>query len=154
MGLFWKRKEPDIISIFNAPEPAEVKLEPAGPETSETDVQANFYQRFKRAVSSTRENLVEKIENVVKGKKEIDAQTLDELEEILIGSDIGVATTMEIIEKVRKQVDRASIKDVDELKRQIRQELEDILEASKTKSGGVASETSVADTIKPYVIMV
>jgi len=161
MGLFWKRKEPDIISIFNAPEPAEVKPEPIPtksetrpPAAAETDVQANFYQRFKRAVSSTRENLVEKIENVVKGKKEIDAHTLDELEEILIGSDIGVATTMEIIEKVRKQVDRASIKDVDELKRQIRQELEEILAMSAAKSGGVASETSVADSIKPYVVMV
>ena len=160
MGLFWKRKEPDIISIFNAPEPAEIKPEPVEiksesiPGTTETEVQTNFYQRFKRAVSSTRENLVEKIENVVKGKKEIDAHTLDELEEILIGSDIGVATTMEIIEKVRKQVDRASIKDVDELKRQIRQELEDILEASRSKSGGVASENAVSDSIKPYVVMV
>src|SRR5581483_4996056 len=158
MGLFWKRKEPDIISIFNAPEPApEVKPEPKPEPTTvveEQDIEAGFYQRFKRAVSSTRENLAERIGDVVKGKKVIDAQTLDELEEILIGADIGVTTVMEVIEKVRKQVDRSAIHDIDELKRNIKQERLNILQVSVQKSGAVASETTVPDNIKPYVMMV
>ena len=70
---------------------------------------------------TTRDTLASRIEDVVKGKKEIDAATLDELEEALISADIGVQTTTEIIEDVRRQVNRQMLKDVDELKRVIKQ---------------------------------
>jgi fused signal recognition particle receptor len=97
--------------------------------------------------------LVERIEDVVKGKKEIDAATLDELEEALIGADIGVQTTMEIIGDVRRQVNRQTLKEVDELKRVIKRHLVDILERAE-QARGVASETAVAADIRPYVMMV
>jgi fused signal recognition particle receptor len=62
----------------------------------------NFLARFRKAVSATRENIASRIEDVVKGKKQIDETTLEELEEALIGADIGVQTTMAIIEDVRR----------------------------------------------------
>jgi fused signal recognition particle receptor len=104
-------------------------------------------------VSATRENIASRIENVVKGKKQIDATTLDELEEALIGADIGVQTTVSIIEEVRKQVDRQALKDLDELKRTIKQHLLDILKTAE-QSRGVATETAVPEDVRPYVLMV
>lgn len=126
---------------------------PQSAPQSEDDERQGFFARFKTAVAKTRENLTERIEDVFKGKKQIDADTLDELEEILIGADIGVQTTMMIIEDVRKQVDRQTLKEVDELKRVIKQHLIDILDKA-TRSRGIASETSIPDDVQPYVMMV
>ncbi|MGH9800349.1 MAG: signal recognition particle-docking protein FtsY, partial [Blastocatellia bacterium] len=112
-----------------------------------------FLKRFRKAISSTRENIASRLEDAVKGKKEIDANTLEELEEALIGADIGVQTTMEIIENVRKQVDRQVLKDTDELKRTIKQHLLDILEKAEHVRG-VASELAVPDDVRPYVMMI
>jgi fused signal recognition particle receptor len=128
-------------AVVPAPEP-DLEVEDAG-----------FFKRFRKAVSATRENLVTRIEDVVKGKKEIDAATLDDLEEILIGADIGVQTTMEILDDVRQKVARKALNDVDELKRVIKQHLLDILEKA-AHARGVASETSVAADVRPYVLMV
>lgn len=113
----------------------------------------NFLARFRKAVSATRENIASRIEDVVKGKKQIDETTLEELEEVLIGADIGVQTTMAIIEDVRRQVNRQTLKDVDELKRVIKQHLLDILEKAE-KARGVNSEAAVAEDVRPYVMMV
>jgi len=117
------------------------------------DEEEGFLKRFRKAVSATRENIASRIEDAVKGKKKIDAVTLEELEEALIGADIGIQTTLEIIEDVRKQVDRQSLTDVDELKRVIKQHLLDILEKAE-RARGVASETSIADDVRPYVMMI
>ena len=153
---FWKRKSGgDFISLnLNAPpEPEPVEVDQPAPPTAEPAEDPSFVNRFRRAVAATRENLVTRIEDVVKGKKEIDAATLDELEEALIGADIGVQTTTEIIGDVRQQVNRQSLRDVDELKRVIKQHLIDILERAE-QARGVASETAVAADVRPYVVMV
>ncbi len=125
---------------------------PAAPVPAPVE-EANFLARFRKAVSATRENIASRIEDVVKGKKQIDATTLDELEEALIGADIGVQTTISIIEEVRKQVDRQALKDLDELKRTIKQHLLDILQEAE-RSRGISSETAVPDDVRPYVLMV
>lgn len=132
--------------------PAPTLPPPAAP-MSEEDERKGFFARFKTAVAKTRENLTERIEDVFKGKKEIDADTLDQLEEILIGADIGVQTTMSIIEDVRKQVNRQTLKEVDELKGVIKQHLVDIL-SKAAHSRGIASETAIPDDVQPYVMMV
>lgn len=124
----------------------------APPEPQESD-EEGFLKRFRKAVSATRENIAARLEDVVKGKKQIDAETLEELEEALIRADIGVQTTMSIIEDVRQQVDRQSLKDADELKRVIKQHLLDILE-NAARAHGVNSETYVPDDVRPYVMMV
>lgn len=137
--------------VAEAPKPVQ-PLQPIEPPAEDVS-EDGFMKRFRKAITSTRENIATRIEDAVKGKKVIDAGTLDELEEALIGADIGVQTTLEIIENVRKQVDRQSLKDVDELKRTIKQQLLDILENAE-RSRGVASETSVPDNVRPYVMMI
>ena len=108
--------------------------------------------RFQRAIGKTRESLSEKIDTVFQGRKVIDAELLDELEEALIAADIGVQTTTDILEKVRRGVTRKEIGDVDALKAAIKNELLSILRASERE--GVASETSVPEDVTPYVMMI
>jgi fused signal recognition particle receptor len=90
----------------------------------------SFIERMKEAVSRTRENLAERIEDVVSIGKEIDRSTLDDLEATLIGADLGTITTQEVLAKLREKADRKQIKDVDELKRLLKEELLAILSSS------------------------
>src|SRR5882757_9047734 len=90
----------------------------------------SFLDRMKDAVSRTRENLTERIEDVVAIGKEIDRSTLDDLEATLIGADLGTTTTHEVLEKLRDKADRKQIKDVSELKRLLKEELFVILTAT------------------------
>src|SRR6202049_2679515 len=90
----------------------------------------SFIERMKEAVSRTRENLAERIEEVVSIGKEIDRSTLDDLKTTLIGADLGTTTTHEVLEKLRDKADRKQIKDVNELKRLLKEELLAILTAT------------------------
>jgi len=86
-----------------------------------------LFDRMKQAVTRTRENLSDRIEEVVSFNKEIDQATLDDLEATLIGADLGNATTHQVLEKLREKADRKQIKDVSELKRLLKEELLAIL---------------------------
>ncbi|HEY6182347.1 MAG TPA: signal recognition particle-docking protein FtsY [Terriglobales bacterium] len=86
-----------------------------------------FFDRMKEAVTRTRENLAARIEDVVSIGKEIDRNTLDDLEAILIGADLGTVTTQQVLTSLREKADRKQIKDVDELKRLLKEELLAIL---------------------------
>jgi len=107
----------------------------------------SLIERMKEAVSRTRENLAERIEEVVSIGKEIDRSTLDDLEATLIGADLGTTTTHEVLEKLRDKADRKQIKDVNELKRLLKEELLAIL-----TSTGSPPVTKVDGT--PEVILV
>ncbi|HEX2598953.1 MAG TPA: signal recognition particle receptor subunit alpha, partial [Terriglobales bacterium] len=93
-----------------------------------TEKKPSFLERMKEAVTRTRENLSERIEEVVAFSKEIDRSTLDDLEATLIGADLGATTTHEVLQKLREKADRKQIKNVDELKRLLKEELLAILE--------------------------
>jgi fused signal recognition particle receptor len=115
-------------------------------------LEQTYAVRFQRAVEKTRESLSERIDTVFQGRKVIDAELLDELEEALIAADIGVETTLDILEKVRRGVTRKEINDIDALKASIKDQLLTILRASERE--GVASEESVPETVAPYVMMI
>jgi fused signal recognition particle receptor len=95
-----------------------------------SEKQDGFFSKLKAAVASTKNNLVAKIEDAVKGKKVIDAELLDDLEAVLIGADIGAQTTSEILEKIRGQVGRKQIDDPEQLRTLIKRELRQIIEAA------------------------
>jgi fused signal recognition particle receptor len=111
-----------------------------------------YSARFARAISATRESLSERIDTVFQGRKVIDAALLDELEEALIAADIGVPTTLHILDTVRRGISRKEISDIEALKAAIKNELLSILRESEQK--GIASEESVPEDVVPYVIMV
>ena len=87
-------------------------------------------EKLKSGVQKTREGLVSRIEEVVSGKKKIDADLLEELEYTLISADIGVKTTQEILDRIRERVDRSMVNDSSELKGLIREYLYEVLQAN------------------------
>jgi len=93
---------------------------------------AGLFDRLKEAVSRTRENLSERIDEAVAFSKEIDRNTLDDLEATLLGADLGSATTHEVLEKLRERADRKQIKNVEELKSLLKAELLRILTRANT----------------------
>jgi fused signal recognition particle receptor len=121
-------------------------------QAQEAALEQEFSARFRRAVSATRESLAGRLDTVFQGLKQIDENLLDELEEALIAADVGVATTQHILETVRRGVARKQINDLDALKQAIKDELLKILRHSENQ--GVASETSVAANVSPYVMMI
>jgi fused signal recognition particle receptor len=88
-------------------------------------------EKLKAGVEKTRAGLVSKLEDALAGRKEIDADLLDELEYTLIGADIGVRTTEEILERIRQRVARNMVGDAAELKGLIREYLLEVLQASE-----------------------
>jgi fused signal recognition particle receptor len=88
-------------------------------------------ERLKAGIQKTRAGLMEKIEDAVSGRKEIDADVLEELEYALITADIGSKTTAEILERIRQQVERHQVGDIVELKSLIREHLLEILQATE-----------------------
>jgi fused signal recognition particle receptor len=92
-----------------------------------------LFDRMKEAVTRTRENLSQRIEEVVSIGKEIDRATLDDLEATLIGADLGNTTTHEVLGKLREKADRKQIRNADELKRLLKEELLSILNAANTR---------------------
>ena len=96
---------------------------------SSSGQEPNLLDRLKAGIQKTRAGLVGKVEDLVSGKKQIDADLLDELEYTLISADIGVATSTEILERIRQRVDRKLIGDSSELKGLIREHLLEILQS-------------------------
>jgi fused signal recognition particle receptor len=121
-------------------------------QAREAALEQEFSARFRRAVSATRDSLSDRLDSVFAAGKKIDAELLDELEEVLIAADIGVPTTMHVLETVRRGISRKEIDDIEKLKQAIKSELLSILRASAAQ--GVASETTVPDNIAPYVMMI
>ena len=121
-------------------------------QAREAALEQEFSARFRRAVSATRESLSQRIDSVFAGAKRIDAELLDELEEALIAADIGVPTTMHVLDTVRRGISRKEIDDIEKLKEAIKSELLSILQGAEEH--GVASETSVPENISPYVMMI
>jgi fused signal recognition particle receptor len=98
----------------------------------------SLLDRLKQGIEKTRAGLVNKIEDVVHGKKQIDADLLDELEYALITADVGVRTATEVLETIRQRVDRHLVSDAGELRALIRQHLLEVLQAADRPEARVA----------------
>ena len=100
-------------------------------------------EKLKSGVQKTRDGLVSRIEDVISGRKEIDADLLDELEYTLISADIGVTTTQEILDRIRERVDRKLVGDSSELRGLIREFLLEVLQSSDRPLGYVDQPPAV-----------
>lgn len=87
-----------------------------------------FFDKLKNGLGKTRNNLNEKINNVFSSFRKVDEELLEELEEILIMSDIGVDTSVEIISKLRERIKREKISDEDGVKQALKEEMQKILD--------------------------
>jgi fused signal recognition particle receptor len=149
MAFFWRRKKDEdkfstsVLGLDKSIE--ELKAQ-------EEAVEKEFGVRFYQAIEKTRDSINNKLDTIFESRKQIDEGFLDELEEALISTDIGVATTMQILEAIRKGVSRQEINDLEVLKATMKRELLNILHHSEER--GVADERSVPLDVKPYVLMV
>ncbi len=91
----------------------------------------NLLDRLKAGIQKTRSGLVDRIEDVLSGKKEIDADLLEELEYTLITADLGVRTVDEILTDIQQRVDRSRTSDASEIKNLIREHLLEVLRGSE-----------------------
>jgi fused signal recognition particle receptor len=107
------------------------------------------FTRLKDGLAKTREGIVGKVARLVTTKATIDDATLERVEEILIGADVGVATSMAIIEAIRKRVKEERYADATELNRLLRDEIQ--MQFSGEARNGEAFELPSS---KPYVVMV
>jgi fused signal recognition particle receptor len=92
----------------------------------------NLLDRLKAGIQKTRSGLVDRLEDVLAGRREIDADLLEELEYTLITADLGVRTVEDILERIRQRVDRKLVGDAGEIRNLIREHLLEILRASET----------------------
>src|SRR5262249_2636968 len=103
----------------------------------------SLLERLKTGVAKTRAGLVSRLEDALAGRKEIDADLLDELEYTLIGADIGVQTTSEILESIRQRVDRSQLGDAAEIRGLIEQHLLEILQSTERPPAHVSEPPAV-----------
>jgi fused signal recognition particle receptor len=116
----------------------------------------SFFSKDKKetldqGLTKTKESFFSKLTKAVVGKSTVDAEVLDNLEEILIGSDVGVHTTLKIIERIEARVAADKYLNTSELNRILKEEVAALL---SEKNSGLAVDFSIPENKKPYVIMV
>ena len=104
-----------------------------------------------KGLSKTKENVFSKITKAIVGKSKVDDAVLDELEEVLISSDVGVDTTLKIIERIEKRAATDKYVSTAELTKILREEIAALLTENKTED---ADDFTTPQGKKPYVIMV
>lgn len=98
---------------------------------AEEPVKEGFFSKIKSGLKKTRENIISGVENVLKSFTTIDEELYEELEEALIMADIGVETSVEIIERLRERVKTERVHDVSEVKGLIISVISDMLSEDK-----------------------
>ncbi len=159
MALKWfkRKKKPDtapeeVVEQEPLPEQIEEAPETDEPEALEDRTPAEeqpkegLFRRLRNRLSKTRTVFHTRLDTLLLGKKEIDEGLLEELEEILITSDIGVQTTMALIEHVRERVEKKDVNDPDQLKQALQNQILAFLK--------VPSKAAQTLHGKPHVIMV
>lgn len=104
-----------------------------------------------KGLEKTKESVLQKISRAIAGKSKVDEDVLDNLEEALITSDVGVETTLRIIERIEQRVERDKYLNTDELNKILQEEIAALLQENNTVD---IADFSAPLPAKPYVIMV
>lgn len=110
-------------------------------------------KKLESGLEKTKEGVFSKLSRLVVGKSTVDDELLDDLEEILITSDVGIDTTLRIIERIQSRVARDKYISTKELQNILREEIVELLIENKNEGEGDGF-TLLANTPRPYVIMV
>ena len=117
----------------------------------------SFFTREKKEVldqglSKTKQSVFSKIARAIAGKSQIDDEVLDNLEEVLVTSDVGVETTLKIIDRVQKRAARDKFMNTNELNKLLKDEIAQLLMENNTEDGGTFDIPTTPGN--PHVIMV
>jgi fused signal recognition particle receptor len=135
-------QEPDRI-----PEEPPVEEKKTEPRIA-TPASGSMFKRLSERLSKTRDSFIYRMDSLFLGKKVIDAQLLDDLEEILIMADLGVSTTTELLDKARRRVKRKELSDPASLKEVLKEDIRKLITDSTKPAELVMPEDG------PFVIMV
>ena len=104
-----------------------------------------------KGLEKTKSSFFDKLSKVVAGKSKVDDDVLDNLEEVLVSSDVGVETTLKVIDRIEARVSKDKYLGTDELNKILREEISGLLSETNT---GNATEFDIPEQDTPYVIMV
>jgi len=138
-------EEADIETISETvvAEPADIEEEElTEPEPEKKVEPVGFMDRLKSGLSKTRQSLSNRLDSILSGSRKIDDDVLEEIEEVLITSDIGVPTTMELMQRIEKNVNKIS--NADEFKVQLKKEMLSLVDIKHPEQ----------TLEKPHIIMV
>ncbi len=107
-----------------------------------------LFSRLKERLSKSRQGLVRQMDRIFLGRREIDPELMEELEELLVMSDMGVSTVEEIFERLRDEVERKELTDPEALKRRLQELLKELFERAEKKAGPITWQPA------PFVILV
>ena len=110
--------------------------------------------KLDEGLTKTKESVLKKLSRAVAGKSKVDDIVLDELEEVLISSDVGVDTTIKIIERVEERVKKEKYLGTEELNAILKEEIAALLEENEASTAKVDESLFSGKDGKPYVIMV
>ena len=120
-------------------------------EKKDPSISEQAKQTLDKGLEQTKTSFLSKLTKAVAGKSKVDDEVLDNLEEVLVTSDVGVATTLKIIKRIEERVSNDKYMGTEELNLILREEIAGLL--SETKSGE-ETEFTIPTNKKPYVIMV
>jgi fused signal recognition particle receptor len=136
-------KEPDD---FESVDDFPVETTAQEPQIGPGREKGRFFQRLRERLQKSREQLSARVDRLIFGKKTIDLDLLDELEEVLITSDLGVHTAQVLLGKVTEKIKRQELKDPAKLREQLQEEVERLL--------SIQAEPLDFQAARPFVIMV
>ena len=116
-------------------------------ELNSEDKKKNLFSRLRQGLAKTRNSLIGRLDQLILGKKEIDEDLLEEIEEILFTSDLGVAASQELIDLVEEGVARKELDNPEKLKNTLKKNIIRFLDVGK-------AELSSPDRGEPLIIMV
>ena len=91
-------------------------------------IQMGFFDKLKQGLSKTKQSFNDKVNNVFSAFRKVDEELLEELEEALIMSDVGVETSTKIINKLRDRIKKQNLKEAEEVKQALREEIQNIFD--------------------------
>jgi fused signal recognition particle receptor len=150
IGWFRRKTEGEKAETGGAvqPEPTTAPdLEQEQPEAAapEPERSAGFVRHMRERLDKTRKLLLDGVDRLVRGKKEITPEVLEDLEEMLIGADLGVVTTQKLVDAMEEKLQRRELTDGERLRLSLKEEMSRLL---KVKAPALEVRTH-----KPFVIM-
>ncbi len=99
-------------------------------EIKEVEKKKGFFDKLKKGLTKTRDNFSNKIDGIIKSYKKIDEELFEDLEEVLVTADVGINTTMKLIDNLRDRVKEEKVSDPEEVKGLLKDEIKKIMETS------------------------
>ena len=139
--------EEEVEEVVEEPKAEETEEEVEDKSQIETDDDS---ESLKKGLEKTKKSFFSKLKSAVLGKSKIDDDVLDDLEEVLITSDVGVETTVKIIERIEERVSKDKYTSINELNNILKEEIVNIL----AENSSDLDAFDVSEDTVPYVILV